>query len=147
MMPLHMAPFANQTEEVDDDVEMNAVLNQLIREGVGELVAADVPYKQLLTGELAVRGDFVSYAKFRRAFLDALRSSNKFLVFTQDQPGQDAPMGSEAAETMALLDGQLYKTGNQIRLALQLIDARSNKTRWSGIFAEPLVKSEPDLGR
>jgi hypothetical protein len=34
MMPLHMAPFANQTEEVDDGVEMTAVLNQLIHQKI-----------------------------------------------------------------------------------------------------------------
>ena len=92
MMPLHMAPFVNQTEEVDDDVLVTAVLNQLIQEGVGELVATEVPYKQVLTGEIAVRGDFVSPAKFRRALPDALRSSNKFLVFTRDQHVQGTPM-------------------------------------------------------
>jgi hypothetical protein len=145
MMPLHLAPLMNRTGEADVDLRVNAALSQLIQEAVRELVANGGPYEGILMGTAEVRNDFVPPEEFRQVLLETLSSSSEFQVFTQDATADSAPMGLENIGVIAMLDAQLYKAGDQIWLALQLLDVRSNRIFWSGIFSEPMPKTLDDL--
>ena len=140
MMPFHMTPIVNQTEEMSADSNVNTVLSQLIQEGVGELVVKDVPYERILIGATRIRDDFIRLENFRRALLETLRSRSNFQVLTQDEQMKSVPLVLEAIGAIAVLNGQLYKTGNELWLALQLRDFHSNRILWSGIFLKPLPK-------
>lgn len=149
MMPLMVGALYDSDTNDNGDPKVNAAAHELIEESIGALDGERGLFDRILMGEIKVSEDLISAVKFRQILLETLRAKNIWQVIEQDDRADSALSSqkwpiSDTQEVLTVLNIQFYKTGDSIWLTQQLVDMRTNRILWSGIYARPLSKSTPD---
>jgi len=91
----------------------------------------------IISNRTEVTGAAVTTAAFRESLLKRLRSNHAWKVL--DEPGrrhEEQPEGRPVST--ALLSGELFQEGQELRLILRLVDAETAKPYWSGTFSKSM---------
>jgi hypothetical protein len=149
MMPLMVGAMYDSAKNNKVDPKVNAAVSDLIEESVDALDGERGLFDRILIGEIKVKDNLISAGKFRKTLLETLRARNMGLVLEQDDRA-DSTSGTqewplpETQKVLTVLNTQLYQTGDRFLLAQQLVNIRTNRIIWSGIYAWPQPNSTQD---
>jgi hypothetical protein len=140
MMPFMMGTKHSKSGDKVVDPKVDKALGELVQEGVSALAANHGDYDLILLDQTEVTDNLIPSTLFQQRLLKKLRSRNEWQVLDQSANSSTAQHGSgssrlQAEGVTALLNSQFYQTGDQLWLALQLVDATSKHLSWSGLYS------------
>ena len=146
MMPFMMGPMLGKDLMGSGSKQVEAVVQELIQEGVTALAENRGQYERISLGQATVKGDFIQEAKFNRFLLDALHSRREWVVFKGEKPLHHAQQEIEgqAKETefpAAFINAQAYQANSLFHLAMEMGDSDTKQILWTGNFSRPMPQS------
>jgi len=143
MMSFPVIPMMNDAFKPSVDQPLNDAITELMEESINDLIHNSDDYEQLLLGEVKVSGSFISVERFRMLLSETLRKriGQKILVIDElmAHPSKNSESVKSSPEIVNIvLNAQIYKGHGRIWFAQQLVDIRSNRRLWSGIYSRPI---------
>ena len=148
MMPFMMGPMHGGGLHGGGEQGEEKIAQELVEEGVVALAANHGPYQTLVVGQVSVQDVFMSATQFRGLVVRTLRSRREWQLGENESYARPE-RGSEALPpegAFGLLNGQFYREGDRLWLAVQLVDDRSGGLFWSGLFSRPSVSQAGHAG-
>ena len=143
MVPMHGGGLHGGGEQGEEKIAQ-----ELVQEGVVALAANHGPYQTLVVGEVSVQDVSMSASEFRGLVVRTLRSRGEWQLVERERGGSPHP-GSEALPpegAFGLLNGQFYREGDRLWLAVQLVDYGSGGVFWSGLYSRPSISQAGHAG-
>ena len=147
MMPM-MVPMHGGGLHGGGDQGEEKIAQELVEEGVVALAASHGPYQTVVVGQVSVQDVSMSATEFRGLVVRTLRSRREWQLGENESYARPE-RGSEALPpegAFGLLNGQFYREGDRLWLAVQLVDDRSGGLFWSGLFSRPSVSQAGHAG-
>ncbi|PKN28717.1 MAG: hypothetical protein CVU64_11875 [Deltaproteobacteria bacterium HGW-Deltaproteobacteria-21] len=141
MMPFMMSPMlADHWNSADPKVE--AVVQDLIREGVAALAANRGTYDTIRLDNAKVSGKFIQEERFRTLLLKALSSAGEWKVVDGEKSSHQAPgaehPGNKSGSIPAFLNAELYQAEDMFHVSLEIGDSGTAQVLWKAIFSRPV---------
>jgi TolB-like protein len=101
-----------------------------------------------VVGQIGVQDAYISATEFLGLVVRTLRSRREWQI-VENQSRSSPERGSEtlsAEGAFGVLDGQLYRKGDRLWLAVQLVNGRSGGLSWSGLYSRPSISPAGHAG-
>ncbi|PKN61707.1 MAG: hypothetical protein CVU57_28235 [Deltaproteobacteria bacterium HGW-Deltaproteobacteria-15] len=118
------------------DPKVEAVVQDLAREGSAALAENQGPYDTIVLDNAKVSGKFIREGRFRSLLLEALRSGGKWKVLD----GEESLSQAHGASPV-FLNAELYEGEAMFHLSLETGDSRTKKAPWKRTFSRPVPES------
>ncbi len=149
MMPFMMGPMLAKDRK-SDDPKVEAVVQDLIREGVDALAANRGTYDTIWLDNAKVTGKFFQEGRFRTLLLKALSSAGEWKVVDGEKSSHQAPgdehPGNKSGSISAFLNAELYQAEDMFHLGLEMGDSPTKQVLWTKTFSRP-VPGSPNAHR
>lgn len=148
MMPFMMVPMHSGGLHGGGEHGEEKIAQELVEEGVVALAANHGPYQTLVVGQVSVQDVSMSAAEFRSLVVRTLRSRGEWQLVENESRARPE-RGSEALPlegAFGLLNGQFYREGDRLWLAVQLVDYSSGGLFWSGLYSRPSISQAGHAG-
>lgn len=127
------------------DPKVEAVVQDLITEGVAALAANRGIYDTILLDNAKVKGKFIQETRFRTLLLKALPSAGEWKVAdgeksSHQSPGAEHP-GNKSGSIPAFLNAELHQTEDMFYLSLEVGDSGTTQVLWKAIYSRPVPAS------
>lgn len=125
------------------DPKVEAVVKELIKEGVADLGANRGNYDTVRLEDARVQGQFIREDKFRNLLVKALPSTGEWKGVDGEKAGQGSGKGpaDKNLSTSASLNAEIYQEGDMFHLRLELGDPDIQKVLWKAAFSRPMPES------
>jgi hypothetical protein len=121
---------------------VEAVVQDLIKEGVAALAENRATYDTILLDNTKVNGKFIQEERFRSLLLKALPSAGEGKVIDRAKSSHQAPgaedPGDKSGSIPAFLNAELYQGEEMFHLSLEMGDSLTNQVFWKATFTRPV---------
>ncbi|RJR54819.1 MAG: hypothetical protein C4576_00375 [Desulfobacteraceae bacterium] len=126
------------------DPKVEAVVQELVREGVADLGVNRGTYDAVRLENAKVHGRFIQEDKFRNILVKALPSAGEWKGVDGEKAGQVSGEGTQGKSLYASapLNAELYKEGDMFHLSLDLADPGSREVVWKADFSRPAPRTQ-----